>query len=74
MQDAEHHFHTLNNGLVLVWANLKAKAKANALWTVLDMKQKVNEQSHGKTCKTSKMLGKMYTWWDHISHKTDITK
>jgi len=69
MQDALHSIHTCKDVFLLGQAGKKAKAKANALWTELVKKQKVDEETNAELWTLSKKRRRMNAWRDHISHK-----
>jgi len=74
MEDALCRFHTFKDVFLVGRAGKKPKAKANALRTGLVKKRRVDEETNAETWTLSKKRREMNAWWDHISHKIDVSK
>jgi len=74
MEDALHRFHTSDDVFILGRAGKEGKAKATALWTQLEKKWKVDEETNAETWTASKTRHEMIIWREYISHEIDVSK
>jgi hypothetical protein len=74
IEDALHHFQTINDVFLLRRTFTKENVKLNALKTELVNQRKEDEETNAETWMLSMMRCKMTARGDYTSHKTDISK
>ena len=74
MEHTVHHVQSFNDVFLLGQAGYKGMDKANALWTELVNKEKVDEKTHVETWTPSKKWHELNALQDYIRYMINISK